>query len=108
MAPKRLESHGILRPARAQEEDVRSLDEASRRRRRSAQTCRRTARIAPERAASAAQDERGAEAALRGAYRHALARCPGVLGDACGGIELERNERARLCSRAVSVAIESA
>src|SRR5262245_41427671 len=84
------------------------MDEASHRRRRSAQTCRRTARIASERAAAAAQEVWGVEAALRGAYRHALARRPGVLGDACGSVELERNERARLRDRAASFAMESA
>src|SRR5262249_32476552 len=57
MAPERPEPRRILRPARAEDEDVRSLDEASRRRRRSPQTCRRTARIAPEREGSAAQGD---------------------------------------------------
>jgi hypothetical protein len=37
---------------------------------------------------------------------NALACRPGVLSDACGGVELERDERARLRNRSASVALE--
>src|SRR6516225_6101581 len=110
MAPKWIERAGILPSARTVEAYVRSLDEASHQQGRSPPTCGIPAGIAPGRAPSTAGKERqrASEMPLCGEHGHALARPPGVLGDACGGDELERDERARLCGCAATFAYESA
>src|SRR3979490_3042360 len=78
-----------------------TLDEASDQQGRSPRTCEIPAGFASARAPPAAGEEWQAtsETALFRTHGHPLACASGVLGDACGSHELERDGCSRICLR---------
>src|ERR1700704_2444441 len=107
MASKRNGARGLLPPARAVDQDVRTLDEASDQQGRSPRTCEIPAGFASARATPAARKEwqEVSETALFRAHGHPLACAPGVLGDACGSHELERDGCSRVCRQLAAFAL---
>jgi hypothetical protein len=110
MASKRNGARGLLPPARAVDQDVRTLDEASDQQGRSPRTCEVPAGFASARATPAVREEwqEVSETALFRAHGHPLACTPGVLGDACGSYELERDGCSRICLRPAAFALRVA
>src|SRR5258708_28968105 len=106
MASKRNDARGLLPPARAVDQDVRTLDEASDQQGRSPRTCEIPAGFASGRATPAAREEwqEVSETALFRTHGHPLACASGVLGDACGSHELERDRCSRICLRPAAFA----